>query len=47
MVIISIQFGLIAGDSSIIEDAAKCSCWCMPMYGNVLPYAFARDDVSV
>ena len=30
----------------LLEDANACSCWCLPVYGNVLPFADPKDMVG-
>jgi len=47
MVFLMFVFGTIALLTNIVSDASDCSCFCLPVFGNVLPYAFPRDWVSV
>ena len=35
-----------AGRDRIVEDTRRCSCWCIPTYGNILPFANSIDEVS-
>jgi hypothetical protein len=46
-VIVLFLFGVLAGYSHLVSSANQCSCWCLPVYGNVLPLANATptDDV--
>ena len=46
-VIVLLVFGVLAGYSHLVSSANQCSCWCLPVYGNVLPLANATpmDDV--
>ena len=46
MVIVMIQFGAVAGRTNLVTNANKCSCWCLPVYGNVLPLAGLTEHVS-
>ena len=47
MLLISIMFGSVIGSSiDIVRLAQNCSCWCLPVFGNSLPSARARDQVS-
>ena len=47
MVVLMIIFGTISATTSIVTQATECSCWCLPVFGNVVPYAFPKDKVSV
>ena len=47
MFIVMIIFGAITGQTGIVKNANDCSCYCFPMIGNVLPNAYARDQVSM
>ena len=40
-------FGGLSATTRLVSDANKCSCWCFPHLGNVLPYSHGRDEVSV
>ena len=46
-VIVMIIFGTLAGSSNLVTDANKCSCWCLPVYGNVLPFAGLTENTSI
>lgn len=47
MVVIMLQFGILAGMYMIVTNADACSCWCYPVsVGNVLPFAVPRDWVG-
>lgn len=46
MVIVVVQFGVVAGQTNLVTNANKCSCWCLPVYGNVLPLAGITENVS-
>lgn len=45
MVLVMSVFGVIAGRTTIVTEAQRCSCWCRPVFGNILPYAIKRDSV--
>lgn len=47
MVVQMIIFGTISAATTIVTQATECSCWCLPVFGNVVPYAFPKDKVSV
>lgn len=46
MIIVMVQFGVVAGQTNLVTNANKCSCWCIPVYGNVLPLAGITENVS-
>ena len=47
MVTFMIIFGSISATTTIVTQANDCSCWCLPVFGNVVPYAFPKDKVGV
>ena len=47
MVTLMIIFGSISATTTIVTQANECSCWCLPVFGNVVPYAFPKDRVGV
>lgn len=47
VIIVMLTFGIVtATGKELLTKVNNCSCWCLPTYGNVLPYAFAQDNVS-
>ena len=46
-VIVLLLFGALAGYSHLVNNANECSCWCLPVYGNVLPLANATPTDNV
>ena len=47
MLIILPLFGIVAGRTNIFRNVNSCSCWCVPVLGNVVPYATLRQEVKV
>ena len=46
VVIVMVTFGTITGQTRVLGKVDKCSCWCKPIIGNVLPWAYGRDEVG-
>ena len=45
MVIVMLMFGSIAGQTNLVTHAESCSCYCLPVLGNVVPFVARRDEV--
>ena len=46
VVVVMVSFaGVVKSSPHYIGNINSCSCWCLPVYGNVLPYALPRDEV--
>ena len=39
-------FATVVTDTDLLEDVNKCSCWCRPSLGNIIPSAKGRDHVG-
>jgi hypothetical protein len=39
-------FGIVASKYGLIQNATKCSCWCLPYFINIVPLAFLEDEAS-
>ena len=47
MVIVMLFFGGIASQTNLVSNAESCSCFCLPVIGNVVPFVGSRDEVRV
>lgn len=44
VILVMVPFSLVASYYHLVRDANKCSCRCLPYFGNVVPMASPRDN---
>lgn len=46
VIIMTIFGGFNTGETQLVPIASECSCWCLPVFGNIAPFAKPLDNTT-